>query len=91
MVLKPGVATHLCVAKNFQCVAKIENILNYQKQSITAITLKVFADGDFLTALMLSVFLCSKEIILSLDTFLSRLRGSIKCVLYDFRCVAKRS
>jgi hypothetical protein len=74
VVLKPG------VAKNFQCVAKIENILNYQKQSITAITLKVFADGDLLTALMLSVFLCSKEIILPLDAFLSPLMGSIKCV-----------
>jgi len=60
------------------CVLKI--ILNYQKQSITAITLKVFADQDLLTvitALMLSVSLCAKEINLSSAAFLSRLMGLV--------------
>jgi hypothetical protein len=55
-------------------------ILNYQKQSITAITLKVFADQDLLTvitALMLSVSLCAKEINLSSAAFLSRLMGLV--------------
>jgi hypothetical protein len=65
VVLKPGVATHLCVAKILQCVAK--NITN-QKQSITADTLKVFAEGDLLIViigLMFSVSRCPKVITLS--------------------------
>jgi len=65
VVLKPGVATHLCVAKILQCVAK--NITN-QKQSITADTLKVFAEGDLLIViigLMFSASRCPKVITLS--------------------------
>jgi hypothetical protein len=62
--------TFMSVAKILQCVAKIENyelsiIFKFQKQSITAITLKVFADGDLLTAFMLLGSLCTKENIVS--------------------------
>jgi hypothetical protein len=32
VVLKPGVATHLCVAKILQCVAKIEYFLKLSKK-----------------------------------------------------------
>ena len=32
VVLKPGVATHLCVAKILQCVAKIEHYLKLSKK-----------------------------------------------------------
>ncbi len=52
VVLKPGVATHLCVAKILQCVAKI-------------FLVKVFSEWDLLIGiigLMLSVSLCPKVI-----------------------------
>ncbi len=80
MVLKPGVATHLCVAKILRCVAKIEHFLKLSKKSITAITLKVFADGYLLIALTLSIYLCTKDIIALLAAFLSNLMGSIWCI-----------
>ncbi len=47
VILKPGVATHLCVAKILQCVAKkilnlSNNLWTNQKPSITPVTQKFF-------------------------------------------------
>jgi hypothetical protein len=53
-VLKPGVATHFCVAKILGCVHKwFLNLWTIQKPSIAAVTKNRF---------LLSVFLCSKVI-----------------------------
>jgi hypothetical protein len=77
VVLKPGVTTHLCVAKIFQCVSKI--ILNYLKHSTSI--LKDFAQGDLLIIiirLLLSVSLFPK--VITLRASLSPLTEPIECV-----------
>jgi hypothetical protein len=49
VVLKPGVATHLCVAKVLGCVAKrFLNLWANQKKYIAAVTAKVFAERNFI-------------------------------------------
>ena len=81
MVLKPGVATHLCVAKVLGCVAKrFLNLWANQKKYIAAVTTKVFAERNFIINIIgfiLSISLCSKMITLS---GFSKMLPVISCV-----------